>query len=480
VTAGARRILANTTYRFVADLGAKVASVALYVVIARKLGDAQFGVFTFGLAVATMSMALSDFGQDRILTREVARDHERVHGYFANTLALKLVLGLPALALAAAVLVFAGAEDETVVVMVLLGLGVLAELLMATCFATYQSYERLAFIPVALLTQRWATAIGGIAAVLLGAGLIAVSAIYFAGSLLSLGLSIGLLFHYIVRPRLRLSTRKWWSLMRVAFPIGLAGIFSVILFRIDSAMLAAFESNSVVGDYGAAYRLFESTLFLSWSVGAAVYPVFSRLRPDSEPPVAFVFQQSLKLLIAVTLPLAVGAAVLSEPVIDLLYGSDFEDASTALALLAPAIALFPVSYVAGYLLVSQDRPRAMTIVYGLVAAENVLLNFVLIPSFSLDGAALGTSISQLLVAIGLLAFARPFGSVAWKRVLAGPCVAGALAAAAMLALHDEFALAVAAGAIVYLGALVGFERAVFPDDAREVLGFLRRKGLARA
>ena len=59
----------------------------LFVVMARELGDTGFGVFTLGLSVATLVTVFGGFGQDGILTREVARDHERVHLYFANTLA---------------------------------------------------------------------------------------------------------------------------------------------------------------------------------------------------------------------------------------------------------------------------------------------------------------------------------------------------------------------------------------------------------
>ena len=43
---------------------------------------------------------LAGFGQDAILTREVARDRRRVDEYFANTIALKLVASLPVIVIA--------------------------------------------------------------------------------------------------------------------------------------------------------------------------------------------------------------------------------------------------------------------------------------------------------------------------------------------------------------------------------------------
>jgi O-antigen/teichoic acid export membrane protein len=150
-----------------------------------------------------------------------------------------------------------------------------------------------------------------------------------------------------------------------------------------------------------------------------------------------------------------------------------------LRILAPAIALYPVCYVAGSLLVSQHRQKAMLAVYGLVAAENILANLVLIPWLSLEGAALATSSSQVLVTVALLAVARQAaGRVEWTRVAAGPALATGAASLAMLAPRDSLAAAVAVGAVVYLVVLFVFERRLFPEDARAVLDLLPGRGAA--
>jgi O-antigen/teichoic acid export membrane protein len=470
MASGARRILANTGYRLLADAGSKLASIAFYVVMARELGSKGFGVFTFGLAFVILATTLGNFGQDSILTREVAKDRSLLDSYFFNTLALKAVLCVASLAVAIGAATAFGISGQTRNVLLLLGPAAVFELLTTTCFATFQAYERLEFVPIALISQRTLTAVAGIAALLAGAGVVAVSAIYLAGTVVGFLLALQLLLSRIARPTLRIEPRRWWPLMKAAAAIGLAGVFAVVLFRVDMTMLAAFKSAAVVGHYGASYRLLEATLFISWSVSSAVYPVFSRLSPVSEPPVGFVYERGVKLGLALTLPLAVGAAVLAGPLVQLLYGDEYADSADALRLLAPAIALYPVTYVTGSLLVSQNRQRVMLFTYAIVAAENIALNLVLIPWLSLNGAALGTSISTALVAVGLVAFARY--RVDWARVLGGPVLASAAAAVVMFLLRDDLAPAVAAGALVYLAVLFLFERRIFPDDARAVLDLL--------
>lgn len=262
--------------------------------------------------------------------------------------------------------------------------------------------------------------------------------------------------------------------MRAAVPLGIAGVFGIILFRVDTVILAAFEPAAVVGDYGAAYRLFEATLFLGWSIGGAVYPVLSRL--DDRKGLATVYRGALKLAVAATLPLAVGAAVLAEPLVELLYGAEFDEAATALQLLAPAIALFPVTYVTSLLLVARGRQRFIAVLYGAVTAVNIALNLVLIPEFSLNGAALATSLTEALVVLFSVALGvRLVGGISAPRVLAGPLVASATAGVAMVLLSSSFWLAAAAGGLVYLAVLVLVERLAFPEDARAVWMLARRR-----
>lgn len=444
--------------------------------MARELGDTGFGVFTLGLSVATLVTVLGGFGQDGILTREVARDRERVHLYFANTLALKALLVLPALAVTAGVTLGLGVDAETRAVILLLGIAVAAELFTATCLAVFQAYERIGFLPVVMIFQRLATAAVGVVALLAGAGVVAVSAIYLGGSVVALALAAILLFRRVVRPRLEIDTGHFWPLMRVALPVGIAGVFGTILFRVDTAILAGFEPDGVVGNYGGAFRLFEATLFLSWAVGTALYPVLSRLRPDSDPPSGLVFERGLKLALAATLPLAVSAALVGGPLATFLYGPAFEPAGDALRLLAPAIALYPVSHLVGVLLLSQDRQVVLAAVHGVVAAANLAGNVLLISLFSLRGAAVAASLTQVLLAAGLLAAARGLlRDVSWLRVLAGPLLAGALAALGMAAFRDDLGLGLAVGAALYVPVLVGFERIAFPTDARALQDFVLRR-----
>ncbi|HEX2291892.1 MAG TPA: flippase [Gaiellaceae bacterium] len=467
-------LLANTAWRALADVGSKVASVALFVVMARELGDAGFGVFTFALGYVLIFTSLARFGQDAVLTRAVAREPSSLSIYFGDTLALKLALALPAGALGVGVLALTGTDATTLTVVAILMPAVLVETLVNTPIAVFQAFEQLRLVPRVLITQRFATAAVGIAVLLAGGDVVAVALVYLGGALLALALGLVVQFRRVARPPFRVDRSRWGPLMRAAVPLGIAGTLAVVMFRVDAVILAAFEPDEVVGDYGAAYRLFEATLFLSWAVGAAAFPVFSRLEETGE--LQATLERSLALGLALTAPLAAGAAVAGGAAVEVVFGEDYAEGADALRLLAPAILLFPVGYVTGLFLVARHRQRAVAWTYGVLAVANIGLNLALIPRFSLNASAFVTSLSETGVAVALLAVsARLLGGLGWARIGLAPLTAGGIAALAMLPFRDDLVAAALAGSVAYLAALAVVERLAFPEDARAVWRAVRAR-----
>ncbi|MDQ1438683.1 MAG: hypothetical protein QOK43_2312 [Acidimicrobiaceae bacterium] len=480
---GARgRVLRNVALRGMAELGAKASTLALFMVMGRKLGDQGVGVYSFALSTAALATMFADFGQDQVLTREVARDHAALPRYYADTMAVRTLVGLPLLAAAVVVVPLFGYGGQAQLSLLLVGAGVLVDMLAKTTMAVFQAYERIGYLSSVLVTERWLLSVGGVVAMVMGAGVVAVSAVFLAAAVVALVLATILLRRVVTVP-IRVSPGTWAGLMRTCAPFGLAGFFGAILFRVDATMLAAFTDASTVGNYAVAYRLFETTLFVSWSINTAFYPVFARSGPGEERDAATAFEHALKLGLSAVLPVAIGFAVLAHPLIRTVFGSgphsDFGRAPQAVRLLAPAVCFYPVSFLADYLILSRKADRKLTALYAAVAVENIVANLILIPRYSLHGAAASTSVSEGLSALGTILIARRLvGPLDWRRVLAGPVGAALPATAVLLALRglvNPLAAAVAAG-LVYAVVLLAIERARHPDDLAALRDMVRRRG----
>jgi len=477
------RILLNAGFRAIADIGSKIATAALYIFVARKLGASQFGIYMFALSFVGIVTAFGFFGQDIVLAREVARDHSRLEEYYSDAMVARSLFSVPPLLLVLLIAWAGGMSHHTLLVVLLLGLGVTGDYCVQVPFAAFMAYERGEFVAMVLIAQRWLTTATAITALYLGVGLVGVVAIYCAGSLFAVALGTAMMYRFIDRPRLRIDVRGALRVTREAFPIGVAFVALAILFRIDMTMLAIFKPAREVGQYGAAYKLLETTAFFSWAINVAVLPSLAQLSPTTSPTVGFVYQRGVKLLTAVTLPVAVGAVVLAKPIVSLVYGGQFHRAALALALLSATIWLFPIASLSSQLFFTQRGRPTVAIVYALGAIENIALNLWLIPEFSLLGAAVGTSISELLVTGALIYLAGDLhGRLQLRRMLAGPVLASAVAGALMFLLRHKLAVAVPVGVAAYFLMLLSYERIAFPDDfsvVRTAIEQLRAR-LARA
>lgn len=466
-----RRLVANSFYVLLAEGASKLITLALFFVMVRRLGPAGYGVFTFAITLSALIMTVGHFGQDQVLTRQVAPAPARLHDYFGDTLAIKAVLATPTVVVALTVIALTSSPTMTQV-LTWISIGGLAELVTSTSLASYQAYERLEFAPIVRVLQRSLIVLVGIPLLLSGAGVVALAAVYTAGSCFAALLSLALLQR--INPiRFNFTPSTWPRLIRLSLPVGLAGVLASALFRLDIPLLSFFESSAVVGEYGAAYRLLDTTLFISFAVGTAAYPLFCRLTPDSEPKVGLVFKMSMKLLLAITLPMAVAIEVLADSIVRTFFGAGYADSLGVLQLLAPTVVLFPVVLLAGYLLIGRNHAAAVTKIYAVGTAANLALNLILIPILSLYGAALNTSVCELGLAAALLSVARSeTHGVSWSRVILGPAAASGAMGLLLWLMRGHLLAGVFAGGVAYLVTLLAIERLAFPGDLAVLRGFL--------
>lgn len=260
-------------------------------------------------------------------------------------------------------------------------------------------------------------------------------------------------------------------------PFGLDDVFAVLLFKIDAVILSLMATNAAVGRYGTAYRLFEATLFITYSLGGAFSAMYTYLGDHTEPTVQGVYQRSIKLALVLLLPIAVGFAVLAEPLTTFLFGDDFAAAADPLRVLAPAVVLLAVVNLSSGLVVSRSDPRRIVRVGAFLLLFNIGLNIALIPALADSGAALAMLVTEV-VAVGVVVTmaSRTIGLDArWLRTLLGPLAAAALTAGAMLALAGVPLVALGTGALVYAVALLLLELALSPGDVRFVADMARRR-----
>jgi O-antigen/teichoic acid export membrane protein len=472
---GARLVARNTAVQVLGDTAGKLISLAFYVVLARELGPDGFGLFTFGLSLALLVVTPAGFGIDTIVAREIARDRQTMHRLVWNALAMKAAFGVLAVAITTGIALVGGYGGSAPLVVALLAVAAFVELMAKTLYSVFLGLEDMRPPSAALLLQRIATALFGIAAVLAGAGVITVAALYLAGVVLAFSWTARRVA-VRARPRRSFDAAAGRSLLLTSLPSGINVLLSTVLFRVDMLILSLLVGTVAVGLYGAAYRLLESTLVLSYAVAVAMLPTLSRLSRSSVPSLADAYESAAKVIAITLVPVGCVFALFAGALMDTLYGPEYATAESALRLLGGAAALYGVSHLGLYVLIAQSRQRTIPWITAGVVVLNVSLNLLLIPRFSIDGAALVTSLSELTLAVLMTAAAlRVTGPLSARRVLVGPLAgAGAMGAAALVAGTGLGGLAVALLAYTLTVFLV--ERRLHPGDLRLLVDVVRRPG----
>lgn len=468
----------GTLIRGAGELTAKLASVAFFVVLARELGEGQFGDFIFGMSLSAVLLSIAGLGTDELLTREVARDRSRVHGLYANILAVKGMLLAFLLVLIAVIMYLGPYSGQTRLAVQIIALGVALEVILKTPFAVLQGHERMKYIAWSLVLQRMLLAGMGVTILLGGGALVAVSVAMPVAAGVAIALAVFWMHRNVERPRLTVDRSRWRMIARKGIPLGFAILLFTLLLKADMALLSFLKGgdNTEVGQYGAAYRLIETTMFVSWAFGGAMLPWLSRHEAEGGITLTRGYELSLNALVAMLLPIGVGLVLWAEPLIGLIYGDAYANAVLPLRLLGIMTVLFGVNSMGAILMIARDRPGDFARPAAIVIVQNLILNFILIPPLGAVGAAINAVASGVLLAGFTLHIAsRRFGRISAVRVLAAPALGSAalalVAFAGGLSLNPAW---VAAASIAYLVVFLGVERIAFPGDFAFYASALRR------
>ncbi len=462
--------------RALGEIVGKLASLVVFALLARKVGAAHLGNYVFALVWGEVSMVPVGLGIDRYLLRSVAADHSTLDGFFFNALALKVARGVPIIALTVGAVFLLGFDGERQAAVCVLTVASFVETLSRTPASTFNAHERGGLLATAIVTQRFSAAAFAVAALAAGYGVVAVSLAFLVGVLVRLAFSLWALDRRIGMPARALPRAPRRELRSRSLPFTGQDLFGLVIARGDVLLLSALATTTVVGVYGAAYRLLDATAFIGVSLGSAFTAMYTYLSEDTVPTIRSVFERSIKLCLLALVPPAVAFGMLAEPLCRALFGSGLTAAAAPLRPLAPVVVMMGVVALTTALITSRLDPRRLLVGVAGVAAINLVLNLTLIPPLGATGAALAMLVSAAaFVGFTLVISVRTVGGVNWVSTLVAPLGAGLAMAAAIAVVGTPLALALAAGGAAYLVVYAALERAVSPRDFAFAISTVTRR-----
>jgi O-antigen/teichoic acid export membrane protein len=452
-----QRLLSNTFLAFSSEIIVKLSSALLFILIARQIGPEEAGVFNLAVTYLVIIFALSDWGLQELLIREVAPRRNQSAHYFINYLAMRLLLSAVTYALLLLLLRFSLPHtDYATTVIRVLTLALFPEAIFGLCRALFIAHEQFLIPTLAATFNSGFKLAAGLWLLLQGGDAATMAWAMPVGSTLSLLIFLPLVGR-LVRTIPQISPASLalqFSLNQLRYAPGfiIIGIFLTLDFQLDTLLISFFLSESDLGWYGAAQTIMLAFWMMPLAIRNAIYPLMARYVHHEPEKLALLYHKANRYLLIAGLPVAAGIALLAEPIIILVFGESFSPARPALQWMIWAVVFAFLNVPNARLMLVHNRQSHAGWMTGISMLINLSLNLYLIPLYGIVGAAVARTVSTGALFAGLYLYVQTrllrdsIVPLIWR-----PLLATAVMLSAVWLLKDTlFLWAGVAGIIVYL------------------------------
>ncbi|MHB1407172.1 MAG: flippase [Desulfitobacteriaceae bacterium] len=397
-----KRIIKNFFSLTTANLLGQFMSLITVPYLARTLGADGFGKIAFAQGIIVYFGIITDFGLRTIGVREVAKNKDEIKRYVSNILGLRFALAITSFILVLAFLVFINKPADYKTLIFLYGLTLFTQVFLLDW--AFEGTEQMELVGIAQVIRAAIYLLLVFLVVKSSKDLLNVPILYFVSFLvMAIVLSCIFIWEYGWFS-FSLDLKFWKNLIMQALPLGFSGFLFQVNSNIDIVILGFIRSDKEVGWYSAAYKVILLLIGFGSVLGVAVFPVMSRYYKESIEKLTKLIYYHFKLMIFFGLSVAVGGIILAPKIINLFYGVNYQESILAFQILLGYLFLSYIMAPFFFLLQASGKMRYFLYIAFAAAITNVCLNIILIPKYSLIGAAVATVMSNLVIFIALYVY----------------------------------------------------------------------------
>jgi O-antigen/teichoic acid export membrane protein len=422
------RVLKNTVIAFVTNISLKLANVFVFILISRINGVESSGIFSLGITYLLISSAIL-LGMDELITRQVSRDRTQGKEYLSLYVPLRFLFSLGLYALLWVAVNSLNYPDLTKTVILYIGLSLFPDGLSSVAQALLITYDRFGTILYSSVLAGLIRILGAFWVMKSGYGVIMVGIIWLLGS------AVGAVINMIAALRetggihsptssLKLFRFNW---VQMDIPFLAISLLSTLEYQLDVLMLSKLSGELEVGLYSATTTITSGLMLIPQAYRVAVYPYMIRSHRELPSSLERIFRLSILGLGTLAFPIVVGVGLLSQPILVWLFSDPFADSSAALQVAVVALIFLFLNVPSSRILLIYEKQGLVTKLLAISLVTNIILNVILIPGYSILGAAIARVISEVVYfAMAYFGASRLIGSRHTYRDLLVPAIAAAL------------------------------------------------------
>jgi O-antigen/teichoic acid export membrane protein len=472
-----KQVLKNTSALAVTQAANLISGFVLAFVLARSLGVTGLGVYTTAMSYYTLAAILCTAGVQGWLVREIARDLSRTNCYMIHAGLVTTAFSLVAALILWFIVSQLSYAPETTTSIYVASLALLPAAWMGvyeTVFVAHQRAEFLLYTTLFIMVGRI-----GVSVYLLlnGYGVVSLFVASLIFTYIAFVIRTYFLVRHIVVPHWEFDRSFALEMLKELRIFTAMGFLASIFANVEILLLSFLQTEAAVGVYTAASKLALVWMVIPWSFMRAIFPLLSQAQITSRQDFHRIVEKSIKYLLALAFPLAVGSVVVADEIIGLVYGSGFEASIPVLRWLAVLLIPIFLNEVFWRVLIARDEQHLGLRAQIAGISSKVGVSFAAVPFISYMGTVLAMVCTQV-VFTGMHVFYVQRGGrhvrffhLAWRFGVAA-AVMGILSW--LLALRFNLFVVIPAGVIIY-GLMIILLRAFSSDDVALLRRLVQRR-----
>ena len=389
-------LLINSAWLFFDKVYGAFLTLFIYTLLAKYFGTELFGIWNYMLAFAALLPAISSLGLNFVIVKNIKERPNLSNAILGNTFLTRMLAGVIATIVLVAVYYSLGVNIADKYLYVVLLLFISQILLNANVFI-YKNEAELENRNT-VIARNLALTFSSIlryAAIKLEMDILVFAGINIFEYALFLYLSWSFTKVKLTLKDVRLNKKLSIILSKQGMPLMLSAVVVILYLKIDQMIIAYLMDNDSVGIYSAASRISELFYALPVIISNVFFPKIVEFRKDVSKRNHILDQMHFNIILSTVL-LAIGISVFSDRIILMLYGEAYIESGGILSVYAWSLCFMGLLVGSSkYLLViGRNDIIFKRSIYGLVS--NVILNFLLIPTYGILGAAYATLISYFI------------------------------------------------------------------------------------
>jgi len=392
-----KKLTKNFIWMASANAVSGIINVFLYIYLARKLGAAKFGRFSFAQALVLYMFNFVDLGLSTFGAREVAKDTSRVSKFVSDIVSLRFLVSgfLYLVFIAAAILSRETVEMKTIMVLMALWF-------FSFAFATewaFQGLEKMHMVFISLVTTSSLQCLLIFLFVKGNLYFISLPAILFLATLPIIIIYLRILhFKFKLRDIDYKAIKIYLSSSLVIWTVSL---FAQVYNGFDIVMMGWLRSASEVGYFTVARRFIGGITLFSIFLANAALPRYSATYLEGRSSFkanTVHFFKTVALIGIILLSLI----LFSKEIIVLAVGSEYLVANVSFKILMVGVVFVLLNLPFSTALIAAGLEKEVLKQAIASAVLNVGLNFYLIPRMGMEGAALSFVYAEALAVIWMV------------------------------------------------------------------------------